>query len=168
MRKSKRRRGWAGNEEWVVRRNREGGGEEVRGGERRRLYRHHFPLRSLKLQVTRSIRSQTPPPRISHPPNSPPPHSPFPLFLFQLLPSSSFLYLLFFLHIFLSFSSFIHPHLFFLLLESSFSIFFLSPPLILLFSSRRHRRWAKGAMDSTSVFFLPLLLPITFWENKLG
>ena len=35
-------------------------------------------------------------------------------------------------------------------------------------SSRRHRRWAKGAMDSTSVFFLPLLLPITLWENKLG
>ena len=38
----------------------------------------------------------------------------------------------------------------------------------LLFSSRRHRRWAKGAMDSTSVFFWPLLLPITLWENKLG
>ena len=37
-----------------------------------------------------------------------------------------------------------------------------------LVSSRRHRRWAKGAMDSTSVFFLPLLLPITLWENKLG
>ena len=37
-----------------------------------------------------------------------------------------------------------------------------------IFSSRRHRRWAKGAMDSTSVFFWPLLLPITLWENKLG
>ena len=37
-----------------------------------------------------------------------------------------------------------------------------------VFSSRRHRRWAKGAMDSTSVFFWPLLLPITLWENKLG
>ena len=38
----------------------------------------------------------------------------------------------------------------------------------IIFSSRRHRRWAKGAMDSTSVFFWPLLLPITLWENKLG
>ena len=37
-----------------------------------------------------------------------------------------------------------------------------------IISSRRHRRWAKGAMDSTSVFFWPLLLPITLWENKLG
>ena len=26
----------------------------------------------------------------------------------------------------------------------------------------------KGAMDSTSVFFWPLLLPITLLENKLG
>ena len=26
----------------------------------------------------------------------------------------------------------------------------------------------EGAMDSTSVFFLPLLLPITLYENKLG
>ena len=37
-----------------------------------------------------------------------------------------------------------------------------------IFSSRRHRRWAKGAMVSTSVFFWPLFLPITLWENKLG
>ena len=26
----------------------------------------------------------------------------------------------------------------------------------------------EGAMDSASVFFLPLLLPITLTENKLG
>ena len=55
------------------------------------------------------------------------------------------------------------------------STLLFSHPLLLyplprpaLFSSRRHRRWAKGAMDSTSVFFWPLLLPITLWENKLG
>ena len=50
---------------------------------------------------------------------------------------------------------------------------FLGPPdsertFNIVISSRRHRRWAKGAMDSTSVFFWPLLLPVTLWENKLG